>query len=138
MNAIQSFEPTTHTAKTALSYREFQRRKKQKRNCDLERALELTLQIIINGCLSFVAFTALSKLLPYHLSQQQKLAEIRLEVEETETRVQKLRENFTGNFDPSQTKKVMEKNSYRVDPHQRPIFFLEDEHQVTDSRLKSN
>ena len=129
MNAIQSFESRQHLAKTLCSHREFQRQKKQRRNSNLKLGLELSIKIIINGLLSFVAFTALIKLLPCHISQQEKLAEIRLEVEETETRVKKLRESFTGNFDPRQTKKVMQKNSYRVDPHQRPIFFIGENNQ---------
>ena len=117
------------TSKTLCSHREFQRQKKQRRNSNLKLGLELSIKIIINGLLSFVAFTALIKLLPYHISQQQKLAEIRLEVEETEARVKKLRQSFTENFDPRQTKKVMQKNSHRVDPHQRPIFFIGENNQ---------
>lgn len=103
--------------------RNTQRHQKQRLNSHIEQALEITFKITINGLLIFVAFSALNKLLPYHQSQQEKLAEINVEVEETQKRVNQLRERFNRNFDPSQSKKVMEKNTHKVDPNQRPVFF---------------
>jgi cell division protein FtsB len=126
MSAIQPLEPITKIDNTnSISLkRDAERRKKQRRNYNWELALEITAKIIVNGFFSFVAFTALNKLLTYHSSQQQKLAEIKFEVEVTEARVEKLKENFAGNFDPRQSKRVMQKNSHRVDPNQRPIFLM--------------
>lgn len=104
--------------------RQVQRYKKIHRNSYIEQGFEVTIKIIINGLLTVVAFTTLTKLLPYYQSQQKELAKINHEVHETEVRVNKLRERFSRNFDSSQTKKIMEKNTYKVDPNKRPIIFL--------------
>jgi hypothetical protein len=88
-------------------------------------AIELTIKIVVNILLSASALITLVKLLPYQFSQQTKLKEINIEVEETEQRVNQLRENFRRNFDPRQSKKVMQEQNPRVDPQQRRIIFLE-------------
>lgn len=132
MNAVEYFEPipdikkikNTRQKPPILKKRELQRVKKQIYNSNLEQALEITVKIIVNGLLTFVAFTALTKLLPYYQSQQKELAEINLEVRETEVRVKKLREKFERNFDPTLSKKVMERNTHKVDPNQQSIFFV--------------
>ena len=133
MNALKYYQPVSDNQtitnikrkprKTAMN-REVQRQQKQRRNSHIEQGIEVTIKIIINGLLTYVAFSALVKLIPYHQSQQEKLAEIREEVVETEVRVNKLREKFSRNFDPTQAQKVMQANTHKVDPHQRPIFFL--------------
>jgi cell division protein FtsB len=129
MNAIQPFEPNLdeinqiNEKSPVILKRKMERQKKQRRNSNLEQAIETSVKIIINGLLTFVAFTTLTKLLPYHQSQQKKLAEIHQEVKETEARVSKLKEKFSGTFDSSQSKQVMQKNSHKIDPNQRRIFF---------------
>jgi predicted HTH domain antitoxin len=88
-------------------------------------ALELTVKLMVNGLLSVVAIAALAKLVPYHFSQQMKLREIRVEVKQTEERVNHLSETFSRTFDPRQTKNIMKEQSPKVDPNQRPIVWLE-------------
>jgi predicted HTH domain antitoxin len=88
-------------------------------------ALELTVKLMVNGILSLVAIAALIKLVPYHFSQQMKLREIRVEVKQTEERVNNLSETFSRTFDPRQTKNIMKEQSPKVDPNQRPIVWLE-------------
>lgn len=88
-------------------------------------AMELTVKIVVNMLLSVAALVTLVKLLPYQFSQQTKLKEINIEVQETEQRVNQLRKNFRRNFDPQQSKKVMQEQNPRVDPLQRRIIFLE-------------
>jgi predicted membrane protein len=129
MNAIQPLESRKSrrqedNTRAIYQKKETERLKKQRRSHNLELALEISTKIIINTSLSVIAFVALTKLLPYHASQQEKLAVIKQELEATEVRVAKLRENFAGNFDPRQTKRVMQRNSHRVDPNQRPVFLI--------------
>jgi hypothetical protein len=88
-------------------------------------AAELTTKLVVNGLLSAAAIAAFSKLLPYHLAQQAKLEEIRIELRQTEERVDKLRDNFTISFDSYHSKMVMQQQSPKVDPNQRRIFLLE-------------
>ena len=87
-------------------------------------ATEITIKLAVNGILSVVALISLLKLIPYQWSQQARLKEVRVEVEETERRVSQLRDNFRHNFDPHQMKKVMEEQSPRLEPTQRRIFWL--------------
>lgn len=133
MNALKSLEeiPDLETIdnkndpKSFILKRQIQRQKKQYRSSHLEQGIEASIKIIINSLLIFYAFTNLTKLLPYHQEQQEKLAEIRQEVQATEARVNKLKENFNYTFDSRQTKQIMEKNSHKVDPNQRRIFFIQ-------------
>lgn len=86
---------------------------------------ETTAKLVVNLVLCAAAIAGLSQLLPYHLSQQAKLREVRGEVKRTEARVKDLRNDFSRSFDPSQAKSVMHEQSYRVDPNQRPILWQE-------------
>jgi hypothetical protein len=84
---------------------------------------ETTAKLVVNMVLSAAAIAGLVQLLPYHLSQQTKLREVRLEVKRTETRVNNLRTDFSRSFDPGQAKSVMQEQSYRVDPNQRQVVW---------------
>lgn len=82
-------------------------------------------KLVVNIVLCTAAIAGLSQLLPYYLSQQAKLREVRAEVKRTETRVSTLRTDFSRSFDPGQAKSVMQEQSYRVDPTQRQIVWQE-------------
>lgn len=88
-------------------------------------ALETTAKIAVNLAISAAAVSALTQLLPYHWSQQEKLREIRTEVKLMEGRVNILQAEFSRNFDPRQTKSIMEQQGYRFDPNQRPVVLLD-------------
>ncbi|MFW9995520.1 MAG: hypothetical protein ACFFD4_26015, partial [Candidatus Odinarchaeota archaeon] len=74
--------------------------------------------------ISVFALMTIKQLLPYHFVQQEKLAEIDIEIAKIKPRVEKLEENFGTTFDPLLTRKVIEKNTYKVDPNLSPIFFM--------------
>lgn len=76
---------------------------------------------------------ALVQLLPYHLSTQAKLREIREEVKQTQARVNGLQNEFKRAFDPQQSKSVMQDNSYRVDPERRQIILMEKNRDAEDN-----
>jgi len=88
-------------------------------------ALELTVKLAVNLVLLSAAIAALVRILPYQSSQQEKLRELSAEVNATETRVDRLRLNFNRNFDPQQARNVMQEQSYRVDPRQRQVVWLD-------------
>ncbi|MEO0946940.1 MAG: hypothetical protein AAFY11_02100 [Cyanobacteria bacterium J06641_5] len=73
-----------------------------------------------------VAAFALASLIPHYQAQQERLQAIRLEVDRTEGRVERLRSQLHRNFDPQQTEAVMQEQTARVDPHLWPIVFLEE------------
>ena len=118
MSALQPLEPLKSPRATPRRY--------QRRRRDSHKAVaaEIAVKLLVNGVLSAAAIAALVKLLPYHLSQQAKLREVRIEVRQTEARVNQLREHFSRNFDPHQTKIVMQKQSPRIAPNKRRVFWL--------------
>ncbi|MCC5604554.1 hypothetical protein [Nostoc favosum] len=87
-------------------------------------ALESTAKIAVNLVITAVAASALSQLLPYHWSQQEKLREISTEVKLIEGHVNDLQTQFSRNFDPQQTKSIMQEQGYRFDPSQRRVVLM--------------
>lgn len=86
--------------------------------------VELSLQTAVNCALIGVAATAIANLLPHHLSQQERIAEIQVELEEAQNRVDTLREDFEGNFDAYQSPKLMQKHSEKVDVLEKRIIWV--------------
>lgn len=92
---------------------------------------EISLKLILSWAIAIAAITSLFRLLPYHLTQQAKLKELRLQVTETDARVDKLREQLNHNFDPQQTKSQMERYSTLTSPNQSRIYWLPKEKETT-------
>lgn len=84
---------------------------------------EITTKLIASGVIAGLALVGLIKLIPYQLDQQAKFQEVQAEVEETERRVDTLRQNFTRHFDPKQSRNIMQEQSPRLDPNARRIFW---------------
>ncbi|MDJ0734232.1 MAG: hypothetical protein QNJ47_09175 [Nostocaceae cyanobacterium] len=84
-------------------------------------ALEVSVKIGVNLAIAAAAASALGQLLPYHWSQQEKLREIRTELKLIQERVSSLQADFSRNFDPTQTKNIMQEQGYRLDPSQRRV-----------------
>lgn len=88
------------------------------------RAIETSAKLSVNVILAIAAGTALVKLLPYGFAQQAKLQEIHTEVSIVKERVDRLQTDFSRNFDPQQSKAVMQEQSSRVDPQQKQVIFV--------------
>ncbi|MEL6929260.1 MAG: hypothetical protein AAFO95_11540 [Cyanobacteria bacterium J06600_6] len=86
---------------------------------------EISLKLILSWAIAISAIASLFRLLPYHLTQQAKLKELRIQVEETDARVTKLREQLNHNFDPQQTRSLMEQYSTLTAPNQSRIYWLD-------------
>ncbi|HIK04858.1 MAG TPA: hypothetical protein IGS40_09090 [Trichormus sp. M33_DOE_039] len=84
-------------------------------------AVEMTAKIAVNVAISAAAISALAKLVPYNWSHQGKLKEVNTEVKQLEKRVSKLQAEFNRNFDPRQAKSVMQQQTYKFEPNQRPV-----------------
>ncbi len=85
---------------------------------------EISLKLILSWAIAIAAIASLFRLLPYHLTQQAKLKELRIQVDETNTRVSKLREQLNHNFDPQQTQSLIEQYSTLTSPNQSRIYWL--------------
>ncbi|NEQ24405.1 MAG: hypothetical protein F6K28_35895 [Microcoleus sp. SIO2G3] len=88
------------------------------------RAIESSAKLGVNVILAIAAGTALVKLLPYGFAQQAKLQEIHGEVAIVKQRVDRLQTDFSRNFDPQQSKAIMQEQSSRIDPQQRPVIWV--------------
>ena len=104
-----------------------QEQRQQKRE-NMRLAIEIALKMSVNIAFSTLALISVKQLLPYHSVQQNKIAEIDHEIGKIKPRVEKLEENFSTTFDPLLTRKVVQKNTYKVDPNLNPIFFIEEKH----------
>lgn len=97
-------------------------RKQQQRLADLKR--ETLIKLSVNGVLIAVSVAALAKLVPSLWTQQAQLKEIRSELISTQTRVGRLRSDFNRTFDPMQGNAVMQQQSFRTDPNQKPVVWV--------------
>jgi hypothetical protein len=102
---------------------------KSRRKSQIDRRYKgITAEIILKLALSWIvtiaALASAIKLLPYHFSGQAKLKEVRTQVAETETRVDRLREQLNRNFDPEQSTKLMERYSSSLAPNRSRLFLL--------------
>ena len=88
---------------------------------------EIGLKLVLSWIIAISAIASLCRLLPYHLTQKAKLKELRVQVEETDARVSKLREQLNHNFDPQKTQSLMEEYSSLTAPNQSRIYWLQDE-----------
>lgn len=121
MNAIQPSRPPLQPVEPRRVVP--QRKSRNRRHPYRSMALQTTVKLAVNVLLSAAAVSALMKLLPYYQSQQEKLQEIQTEVKLTEGRVNRLRTDFNRYFDPQQAKNIMQEQSNRVNPGQRPVVF---------------
>ena len=129
MNAIQPSSPPLRTSTHLRLAPPPQRRQQPKvtkaTKLPVGLVVETTFKLAVNVTLSVAAASTLMRILPYQLSQQEKLQEIRAEVNVTEGRVNRLRDNFSHHFDPQQTKTIMQEQSNRVDPKQLQVVWTD-------------
>ena len=90
-------------------------------------ATEISLKLILSWVIAINAIVSLCRLLPYHITQKAKLKELRVQVQETDARVSKLREQLNHNFDPQKTQSLMEEYSSLTAPNQSRIYWLLDD-----------
>lgn len=126
MNALQKPRPPLEPVEQQRHQVKQKRNLRQRRRLSPYRgmAIENAAKLFVNVVLVVGAVSGLGKLLPYTISQQAKLQEISTEVKLTESRVANLQNDFNRSFDPQQAKRIMQEQSSRVDPAQRPVFLL--------------
>lgn len=86
---------------------------------------EIMFKLGLNSVLVVGSVVSLVRLIPHQQVQQAKLQDVQMQVRETEMRVQDLRQDFSRNFDPTQSRKLMEEISPRQDPQQRQVILTE-------------
>lgn len=122
MNALQPSRPPLHPQPTRSTRPRSSRHDRRRAYATL--AFESATKAGITLVLSVVAISALAKIIPYYLMQQSRLEEMQSEVKLAEARVNRLQGSFERYFDPQQSRSVMQEQSYRFDPKQRRIIWL--------------
>lgn len=124
---MHATQPVIHSAHSVEPSRRVSRRRlPQKRSHPHHAiALETSVKLVMNIILSTCATSALVQLYPLHHQVQEKLRNVEAEVQMTQERVNKAKTEFNRNFDPSQSRSLMQEYSNRVDPQKRQVIWRE-------------
>ncbi len=106
--------------------RQFPSRKRRNYPPKQELVAETSLKLFFSFVIGTAAIVSVIRLVPYHFSQKAKLKEIRSQVEETERRVEVLREQLNRNFDSEQTPILIEEYSPNIAPNRSRVFWEEE------------
>jgi apolipoprotein N-acyltransferase len=121
---VTPLRPVKNSPRVAVAPR---RSSSQRSNPHQTLAAETGVKLAVNMVLSLCATSALIQLWPHYQAVEEKLQEIQAEVNLTQGRVNQSRSDFNRYFDPSEAKTVMQEQSNRVDPQQRPVILQESE-----------
>jgi cell division protein FtsB len=125
MNAIQPSRPPLYPVEPDRKRSPRPRRRlRQRRNPHQSVAVEASLRLAVNVVVGMVAIASIVRLLPQNISQQQKLNTLQTDVAALELRVDRLQESFARQFDPGQTRSVMQEETGRIGIGQRPIVWI--------------
>lgn len=87
-------------------------------------AIEAAMKLGINLLFAAAAVSALVKLIPSNLEQQEDLQRLQVEVDEASSKVAGLQADFDRHFDPQQALNVMQEQNIRFNPRQRQVVWL--------------
>lgn len=123
MNALQPLRPILQPVRAPRSRSRTAPR--PHRHSHRTVAFEMVAKLAVNLAFSAVAVITLVKIMPYQLSQQEKLQEIRAEVSLAGGRVDRLNANFSRYFDTKQTRSAMQEQRLWVDSQQKPVVWVD-------------
>lgn len=125
----------------ATNPRVFDERRISRYNRDRNEGIftETVLKLLFSLVIGMSGMISLIKLVPHHNIQQGKLKELRYQIEETEIRVLKLRQELNRNFDPQQTQSLVEEYSPLTAPNRIHVFVQDiDASPTSDSKIVSH
>lgn len=100
-------------------------------------AIEVATKLGINLLFAAAALSALVKLIPANLEQQEDLQRLQVEVDEATSKVVILQADFDRHFDPQQAMNVMQEQNIRFNPKQRQVVWLKPDLQKDDPATPS-
>jgi len=86
--------------------------------------VETSVKLAVNLVVSAIAITILARTLPYQLAQQERLRDMRSQVQRAEIQVGQLQANFSGYFDPAQESNAIQSQLNYIKPQQRRIIWV--------------
>ncbi|MEM7795003.1 MAG: hypothetical protein AAF579_11215 [Cyanobacteria bacterium P01_C01_bin.118] len=87
--------------------------------------LESTVKLTVNLLLAVVAASTIAKLLPYYRQQQTELEQLNQSILSLEKEHAGLWQDFSHNFDPEQSARIMREQSGQEDPTRHPIVLID-------------
>ena len=87
--------------------------------------LESTVKLTVNLLLAVVAASTIAKLLPYYRQQQTELDQLNQSILTLEKERDGLWQDFSHNFDPEQSGRIMREQSGQEDPSRQPIVLID-------------
>jgi hypothetical protein len=137
MNALQtSIQPPDPQNQKPKRQSQPKRRPQSPPHPHKQVVVEVTTKLVVNVFLSSVVLATMAQLFNYYNSQQAKLGEIKTEVKQAEKRVNRLQSDFNRNFDPQQSRSIMQEQSPQMDPSQKQILWLDQNHSDEDQGKK--
>lgn len=128
MTALPSPRPPLHPSPRVRRRAASQSRQQRQQNSHQAMAAEVSAKLAVNVVLAIAALTALARLIPYNLAQQEKLEQLQSDVALVERRVDRLQQDLGYYFDPQQTIHGMQQQSNRLFPNQYPVIWAEPTH----------
>lgn len=108
-------------------------RKKRRRNYDQQSqaqkalAKEVSAKLFVNTILTIITSASLVRLVPYYLTQQAKLQEVRAEIQDTQARVNQLNQEFSYYFNSQQSQSLIKKYNVKVSPDELRLFLIRED-----------
>jgi hypothetical protein len=88
------------------------------------QGLEVVTKLITYSTLSLFGIVTLVSSIGYNYTQQGKLQNLEIEVQDAKSRTAKVNNIFIRSNDPQAQKSVMQENTYKVAPDRLPIFLI--------------
>ncbi|MEO0430546.1 MAG: hypothetical protein AAF151_02535 [Cyanobacteria bacterium J06656_5] len=87
--------------------------------------LESTVKLTVNILLAVVATSTIAKLLPYYHQQKAELDQLNQSILSLEKEKDGVWEDFSHNFDPEQSSRIMREQSGQEVPGRHPIVLID-------------
>lgn len=87
--------------------------------------LESTVKLIVNILLAVVATSTIARLLPYHRQQKSELEQLNRSILSLKKEHDGVWQDFSHNFDPEQSGRIMGEQSGQEDPSRHPIVLID-------------
>ena len=133
MNALKAVAPDSRPVppsaqpSTKELTKSFQKRRAKRRlHAGAKRtvAVEATVKLTINLLLATVAGSTLMNLVPHYRSQRVELEALQFAMSEAEQRKATVWQEFSQNFDPGQSDRIMQSQSGQNNPNQKHIVWI--------------
>lgn len=99
--------------------------KPQRQNSHIGETIEASTKLGVNLLLAAIAVSALAQLLPYQLTQREKLQEMQAEVNLTSQRINQLEVQYKRSSQPQEVKRIVQEQSNLIDASNHKVVWIQ-------------